>query len=162
MMPRRFAWVAAGAVACLALSLAIAAPVPKPVPKGADQWEYCELHFRTAAAREGGWGKGAGGGPGGAGGAGGGPGGAAPVRQAPARVTTTHYLYTEDDRVAASSWEDLATKLKLPPAKKDATATSHKLRVLNHLGRQGWEMVPATGSESRLNTVYLFKRKVTK
>jgi len=61
----------------------------------------------------------------------------------------------------ASSWEDLAAKLKAPEAKSGATTVAaHRLRVLNHLGSQGWELISA-GTGSTLSP-WVFKRKVAK
>jgi hypothetical protein len=65
---------------------------------------------------------------------------------------------TAAGEVDATSWEELAEKLKLQPAKSGVvTPAAHRLRVLNHLGGQGWEMVNG-GSASSCT----FKRRVAK
>src|SRR5262249_13083563 len=111
-------------------------------------------------------------GPGGPGGAAGGPGGAAGGRGGKgaagaaggpaARVTrVTARLVTAEEEIEATSWEELATKLKAPAAQQGAKVAVHKSRVLNHLGAQGWELVPTGGAELASSSM-LFKRKVTK
>jgi hypothetical protein len=63
--------------------------------------------------------------------------------------------------VEAVSWEDLEVKLKVPAAKQAvSSAAAHKIRVLNHLGSQGWELV--SGGASTASSASLFKRKVPK
>jgi hypothetical protein len=163
MTMKRLVGLGAVAFACFALSLAVAEPGPEPPAKG-DRWEYCEVHYRPTtarAAKQAGWGKGGGPGAGAPGGAGG-AGGAGGMAQAAKAARVMVRLVTADDEIDASSWDDLATKLKAPAAKKGATAASHKLRVLNHLGRQGWELVPVNDPERLASSVMLFKRKVTK
>ncbi len=66
---------------------------------------------------------------------------------------------TGDDEIEATSWEDLGAKIKVPPAKKGASAEAHKMKVLNFLGSQGWEMV-SNQSELVSQSVLTFKRKV--
>jgi hypothetical protein len=134
MTRKHVALSAAAAAACFALSLAVAAQVPGPAPKGADRWEYCELHFRIGGPLSGGGGA--------------------------AKPTTM--LITADEELAAADWAGLATKLKAPAAKKSAKEASHKVRVLNHLGRQGWELAPPGDREYAATGVLLFKRKLAK
>jgi hypothetical protein len=72
---------------------------------------------------------------------------------------------TEDEEVRATSWEDMATKIKAPAAKKNLTADGHKFRVLNRLGAEGWELVShqrPDGPALRASESWTFKRKVTK
>jgi hypothetical protein len=78
-----------------------------------------------------------------------------------ARIRAT--WITGDDEVEATSWADLATKIKAPAAKKGATAAAQKMKVLNHLGEQGWELVSyhQRGSISG-SDVWTFKRRVKK
>src|SRR5262249_39314789 len=80
-----------------------------------------------------------------------------PAQPAQARLTVR--WVTGDAEVAAASWEELATKLKAPDAKVGTTAVVHKLRVLNHLGSQGWELVSAGTSTA---IPWVFKRRVPK
>ena len=77
----------------------------------------------------------------------------------PAQTTVT--WITSDGEVEATGWEELGKKLKAPAARKGATDTTRKLRVLNRLGADGWEMVAHRPSESRSgDEVWLFKRRV--
>ena len=77
----------------------------------------------------------------------------------PAQTTVT--WITADAEVETKGWDELARKLKATPAKKDATDTVRKLRVLNRLGADGWEVVSHRPNESFSGTeVWLFKRKV--
>ena len=71
-----------------------------------------------------------------------------------------HY-YIKPTENQAESWEDLAGKLKMPEGPKSDSATVNKLRVLNHLGRQGWEMVSAAlpTTLSPAPATLVFKRK---
>jgi hypothetical protein len=65
---------------------------------------------------------------------------------------------TAAGEVDATSWEELAEKLKLPPARSGVvTPATQRLRVLNHLGAQGWEMVNGGTASSSV-----FKRRVAK
>jgi hypothetical protein len=68
---------------------------------------------------------------------------------------------TGDEEVQAETWEQLAEKLKAPAAKKEGTATVHKLRVFNRLGADGWEVVEHTGTDGTVGTAtWLLKRRV--
>jgi hypothetical protein len=171
-------------VVLIASVLVAAAPEPgaaakeAPAKNAGEKWEYCEVQFSPAKSRValekaefGGFGKGkgkgkggAGGGPGGAGGAAGGPAPAPAARPAPTPVTWV----TGDDEMKAKSWEDLATKMKLPAPKKEMSEAAHRMRVLNYLGRQGWELVSSQQSETSSfasaagNSVWTFKRKAAK
>src|SRR4051794_24537271 len=93
----------------LAVSLSPAAPAPAPQPArpATDKWEYCEVYFNSRAAAMN-LGRGGAGGPGGAGGV------VVPVA-VPGRVVARLVSATEE--VEATSWEDLANKLKLPPGR---------------------------------------------
>jgi hypothetical protein len=145
---------------CVLVLAADPSPEPKAKAgaKAGEQWEYAELQMSTLSDRAGKgmpapvFGKGgAAGGPGGAaGGAGPGPAGLA---AALARRTVVKWT-TGDDELDGTGWDDLATKLKMPAA-KDGKPIS-KVKVLNHLGSEGWELVSSTG------TVMTFKRKVKK
>jgi len=72
-------------------------------------------------------------------------------------------LVTVDQEVEALNWQDLAAKLKVPVAKKDATEAFHRIRALTYLGRQGWELVSYHKTDTSLGpAVWTFKRKVGK
>jgi hypothetical protein len=80
---------------------------------------------------------------------------------APAPVNLTIRWATLDEEVTAESWEQLAEKLKAPPAKKDGGPNVHKLRVLNRLGADGWEMAEHTGTDGLTSTAnWVFKRRL--
>src|SRR5262245_13140944 len=86
------------------------------------------------------------------------PGGAA---AAPAPVEVTIRFATGDEEVTAKSWEELAEKLKAAAAKKEGTPTVHKLRVLNKLGADGWELAEHTGTDGTAGTAnWVFKRRL--
>jgi hypothetical protein len=123
---------------------------PEPARKG-DRWEYAELHYSPGrAARAGAWQ----GGPG----AKGGPGGNVQPAPGPARakVAETARWVTGEGETEGEGWEGLAAKLKAPAAAKDAKPALHKVKLMNHLGREGWELVSCDGS------VWTFKRKAAK
>jgi hypothetical protein len=73
-----------------------------------------------------------------------------------------------DEETATTSWQELADKLKMPAAKKDATEDAQRVRVLNRLGGDGWELVgmhkenPGIGGAPTTLDVWSFKRKVVK
>jgi hypothetical protein len=132
--------------ALLAGCLIVLAADPSPEPaKGGDRWEYAELQTSPSLARA--MGAFAKGGPG--------PGvGAAPGVAAKAAARVTVKWATGDDEIDAADWADLATKIKMPAAKDGKPAT--KMKVLNHLGSEGWELVSSTAA------LMTFKRKVKK
>jgi hypothetical protein len=90
------------------------------------------------------------------------PGGAAPAVPAPAApANMTIRWSTQDEEITAESWEQLADKLKAPASKKDGTPNVHKLRVLNRLGADGWEMAEHTGTDGTTGTAnWVFKRRL--
>ena len=109
----------------------------------APRWEYAELHVQRAAVV---------------------------IRPlpaaglpapAPAAVNMTIRWSTQDEEIMAESWEQLAEKLKAPASKKEGTANVHKLRVLNRLGADGWEMAEHTGTDGTAGTAnWVFKRRL--
>ena len=135
----------------LGLALALVANTPAAPALGEKpvRFEYAELQFRLT-------------GPGGRVGVA--IGGVAPapaVGVAPAMAASTVRWTTGDDEFVIKSWEELAEKIKAPTPKKDATATMHKLRVLNKLGADGWEMVEHTGTDGTTGlATWTFKRRV--
>jgi hypothetical protein len=135
-----FCPVAAAVVALASLSgSGAAAPAlpDKPV-----KWEYAELVSRSAATRK----------------------GFAPADDAPQPQPAPPAVrfVTADEEITAANWGELAEKLKAPAAKKGATAATHRLRILNHLGAEGWELVPTSGPGSGFSAAgtMLFKRRV--
>ena len=111
----------------------------------APRWEYAELHVqRTLAVRPLL------------------PGAVAPAPVAPAAAATLAIRWsTLDEEITAESWEQLAEKLKAPASKKEGTPNVHKLRVLNRLGADGWEMAEHTGTDGTAGTAnWVFKRRL--
>lgn len=66
---------------------------------------------------------------------------------------------TVTEETEGASWEDLANKLKAPAGKAEGSVTVHKLRVLNWLSAQGWEMLDHQVPDVT-NTVWAFRRRV--
>ena len=64
------------------------------------------------------------------------------------------------EEIETDTWEELGDKLKAPAAKKDAKDAAQRLRVLNHLGRQGWELVGRDKGDVAAITVWTFKRRL--
>lgn len=99
----------------LALSAAALAADPEPPVRPSARFQYAELVVgRTPATTDG-------------------AGNRVPGKQ-------VYRWVTSKGKVEGDSWEDLAKKLKVPEPPKDAEV-EHKLRVLDHLGRDGWEYV---------------------
>lgn len=136
-MLRRF--VSTAAILVMAATYSPAAPAlgDKPV-----KYEYAELQSRTTVARIAVL-----------------PGAVAPA--APAAQPTPGIRWTTgDEEITFKTWEELADKLKAP-GKKDATVTQQKLRVLNQLGAEGWEMVEHTGTDGTTGlATWTFKRRL--
>jgi len=123
-------------------SSAVPVPAEKPV-----RWEYAELHYGRTS-------RGFGGPRGGFGD------GAQAAQPAPAPQPTVRWITVEEE-MEAKDWEDMATKLKAPAARKDAKDVTHKLRVFNQLGANGWELVgQSSGSTSGATGTWTFKRRV--
>jgi hypothetical protein len=131
---------------------ATAAPAPA-AKQGGEGWEYCELQSSYTITRVAPGGVGVGAVPA--------PGVAGRVAVTRVRKTVLRYV-TEAAEVEAPSWEELASKLKAPAPKAKATEAMQKLRVLNHLGRGGWELTGHNRDSSSAADVWTFKRKVVK
>ncbi|QJX00019.1 hypothetical protein [Frigoriglobus tundricola] len=123
--------------------------------KAAVKWEYAELSFRGAPARPAGKDK---------------DGNEVPATEGTLAIHWT----TGDEDLSVKGWDELAKKLKVE-LKKDSSAVSQKIQVLNGLGAAGWEVVdlqapiaqpggfggPGGGAAARvLMTRMLFKRRV--
>ncbi len=116
----------------LALGVCVSrGPAAPALPEKAVRYEYAELQVvRTVV-----------GAPGGGGlvpVAPAGPGMPPPAQRA---LQTTIRWATAEELVEFKDWEELADKLKAPVAKKESPPTVHKLRVLNKLSADGWEML---------------------
>ena len=81
---------------------------------------------------------------------------AAPAALPP--VTVARWT-TAQEELDVKDWEELADKLKAPAQKKDSPPTVHKLRVLNKLSEDGWEMLDHQVPEA-INTVWTFRRRL--
>jgi hypothetical protein len=90
--------------------------------------------------------------------------GIAPVQPggAPAGPRYTVHWVTADEDVEAGGWEDMANKLKAPAPKKDGgSVIQHKLRVLNRLSTDGWELIEHTGTDGATGTAnWTFRKRV--
>jgi hypothetical protein len=69
---------------------------------------------------------------------------------------------TSRSTVEAPDWEGLAAKLKAPAAAKDADDTAQRLRVMDAVGDQGWELVGNRSNEESLFEFRSFKRRAAK
>jgi len=67
---------------------------------------------------------------------------------------------TAAEEVDTKGWEELANQLKAPAPKKESPATVHKLRVMNALSADGWELLDRPGPEPRDEYVWTFRRRV--
>jgi hypothetical protein len=126
-----------------ALTLCFAASTGSAAPNLGDKpgkWEYAELKMSRSLA---------------------GPAARANAAVRPAAPATTVAWATLDGETEAETWEELASKLKAPPLKKDGTPTMQKLRVLNYLGTEGWEIVDHVGGDGVTGAAsWTLKRRV--
>jgi hypothetical protein len=136
-----------------ALSLVTFVPRGTTAPALGDKpvrYEYAELSYgRTAPAQPQLGGGGRGGGQFGGGG------------NAPGLVTIIRWT-TGEEEVEVQEWSELGDKLKAPPPKKESPQGVHRLRVLNKLSADGWEMLDRPLGESRAfsGTGWSFRRRV--
>lgn len=123
-------------------SPAVPLPSDKPV-----KWENAELIMRSTAVRAKGFA----------------PADGAQPEQPGQPATPAMRWVTSDGEITAKNWEELAEKLKAPLDKKETTAASHKLRVLNQLNADGWEMVGQPPTNTGFSTTsagsWMFKRR---
>lgn len=107
------------------------------------RWEYAELTFERVITR---------------------PGALRQPGAAPVPPQVVIRWSTAEEEIEEKGWAEVADKLKAAPPKKDGLpATVHKLRVLNRLGAEGWEVIEQTGTErmdGRAGTAtWLMKRR---
>lgn len=76
------------------------------------------------------------------------------VRRVTARWTTS------GTTVEGAGWADLGDKLKAPAADKDASEVALRLRVLDRLGADGWEVYARTAGPSGQAGNWSLKRRV--
>ncbi|MFO0964927.1 MAG: hypothetical protein U0793_04960 [Gemmataceae bacterium] len=118
-----------------------AVPVPSlPAPLTVEQWEYCEIVEKRTTVRE-----------------------VPPAGKAGAIMTksvSSLRWVTAETEIEAPSWADLGAKMKIP-AKADASPEMQRLRVLNRMGMEGWELIShsKTGSTITGPENWLFRRK---
>jgi len=115
------------------------------------KWEYAELQYRAFAMQmqqQGGALMGPGGRVGVV------IGGPAPAA-APVPPQNAVQWVTADEEIEAADWKALADKLKAPAAKADGSANMHRLRVLNRLSADGWEIYEHQGTYN-----WTFRRRV--
>lgn len=139
----------AGVTACLLASISAAAPnLGDKLPK----WEYAELKLMRSFA----------GGVAIAPIAPGGAGAVLPPAANRAQPKTAVTWATLDGETEAETWEELANKIKAPSLTKEGgSATMQKLRVLNFLGAEGWEIVDHSGGDGvTTNGSWTLKRRV--
>ena len=137
----RFAPVALAVVVCFVTWTAGAGAVPAPDDGTVvrERWEYAELYTTRVLRAP----------PAGVGGA--------------AQATTTIHWVAGGEEVEAPGWEDMAAKLNSAAATANASAAAHRLRVLNRLGAEGWEMVSHNkGTATTSPESWTFKRRVLK
>src|SRR5262245_50404604 len=115
------------------------------------KYEYAELRYSRMLVGKKGMGM--------AGGGGGGlPGGGAPIGGGnPAVAETTVHWTTAQEEVVTKEWEELADKLKAPAPQKESPVAVHRLRVLNGLSAEGWELLDKPSGDSG---TWSFRRQV--
>jgi hypothetical protein len=77
-------------------------------------------------------------------------------------VSTSIRWTTGEEEIEVQEWSDLADKLKAPAPKKESPPSVHKLRVLNKLSADGWEMLDRSLADTRtpFGSVISFRRRV--
>jgi hypothetical protein len=70
---------------------------------------------------------------------------------------------TSEAEMDAENWQELAKKMKVALGKKKLSEAMYKMKVLNHLGANGWELVGFEPQDNNPNlSQWLFKRKIDK
>lgn len=141
-----------------ALSLLTLAPNATTAPALGDKpprYEYAEQTFGRVLPRQAQFG---GGGPGGQFGGQPAPGG----RGGLAQLSTPIKWTTGEEEIEVQEWSELADKLKAPAPKKDSPQGVHKLRVLNKLSADRWEMMDQSLSDVRSPAImgWSFRRRL--
>jgi len=128
----------------LVLAIAAALTLGLLVPRGPAapalgekpvRYEYAELWTARTMVRQPGMAKG-------------GPGGALPAPAGPVQggimpgvIETSVRWTTAEEEIEVKEWDELADKLKAPAPKKASPGSVHRLRVLNKLAADGWELL---------------------
>lgn len=151
-------------VSLLAGALALVTFVPRgttapALGDKAPRYEYAELTYNRVLLGPGGRGGGFGGGGPGGGQFGGQPGGGG--GPAAGRVVGSIKWTTAEEEIEVQEWSDLADKLKAPAPKKESPQGVHRLRVLNKLSADGWELDQSFSDfRSAATTSWTFRRKL--
>jgi len=118
------------------------------------KWEYAELQHRPFAMQQAGGAAMMGAG-GRVGVVIGGPPPAPGLPAAPAPQPTPVVFVTADEEIQAPDWKAMADKLKAPAAKGEGSGDMHRLRILNRLSADGWEIY-----EHPSTYVWTFRRRM--
>jgi hypothetical protein len=141
-------------VSLLAGALALVTFVPRgtTAPALGDKpvrYEYAELGYVRVAVPQAAGGQ-LGGQPGGGG-------------FAPAAIRMVVRWTTGEEEVEVADWAELGDKLKAPAPKKESPPSVHRLRVLNKLSADGWELLDRSLGELRsgpAGSAMSFRRRV--
>ena len=81
---------------------------------------------------------------------------------APAGFRTAIRWTTGEEEVEVGDWSELGDRLKAPVPKKESPLNVHRLRVLNKLSADGWEMLdrPLGDGRSTGGAGWSFRRRV--
>jgi hypothetical protein len=74
-------------------------------------------------------------------------------------VETTVRWTTGEEELVTKEWEELGDKLKAPSPKKTSPSNVHRLRVLNKLAQDGWELMEHPPADTTSGTL-VFRRAV--
>jgi hypothetical protein len=72
---------------------------------------------------------------------------------------TTIKWTTGEEELVVKDWDELGEELKAPSPKKESPQTVHKLRVLNKLSADGWELLDRPQADA-MNGVWTFRRRL--
>jgi ABC-type Fe3+ transport system substrate-binding protein len=107
------------------------------------RWEYAELGFKQTVI----------------------PQPAQPGANPGGFLKTTLVWSREGEEIEGKNWKELADNLKAQQLKGESSATRERLRVLNRIGAEGWELVgyqpavdPGPGRGSSRTESWTFKR----
>lgn len=156
-----------GLLAAWILAAAAAAPVPPQRATPGEKWEYGEFHcgYLPKRAKEAGGGRAKLHFP-----------ASATIRWVTRKATVEASFEAKPENlprlkwkrgddgalyrqaVEEIAWEEMIQKLKVPDLAKAALPLSHRIRVFNRLGEEGWELAAYQPGERQ--DVWVFKRKV--